>query len=280
MRRTDSASALANIPTKPLCGADAFSVGAIGPPNPLTHSGVESLASSLCPAGTTTRGVRNDIQSRLGISPTQYGSLVTRAAQLQADHLSNATAARSALNSMHSSAKTLHSATQAQISALRNSYANEAALPATYRSSVASLFGGTGGAGYQSFDNNAWELLGPGLGGCDPDYGCDPCDPTFDSCAGDYQPGPGYLTVYADTQIAIDPATGTFQAFSEQYVFAEVGSVVSDKGACVSVTVNMGIVYGNPQQQACGSFGYAYSGDVRGGHAAGNVCGHGHDGAI
>jgi hypothetical protein len=191
-------------------------------------SAVESLASSLCPAGATTCGVRNDIQNKLGISPTQYGSLVTRASQLQADHLSNTTAARNALNSMHSSAKTLHSATPAQINALQSSYASEAALPATYRSRVLADFG----AGFQTFDGNAWNLLGGDLSGCDPYYGCDPCDPGYSDCAvgQDF----GNAVAYADTQIVIDATTGAYQAFTEESVAPGSGALASDRGVCVT----------------------------------------------
>jgi hypothetical protein len=216
-------------------------------------SAVESLASSLCPAGATTCGVRNDIQNKLGISPTQYGSLVTRASQLQADHLSNTTAARNALNSMHSSAKTLHSATPAQINALQSSYASEAALPATYRSRVLADFG----AGFQTFDGNAWNLLGGDLSDCDPYFGCDPCDPGYSDCAvgQDF----GNAVAYADTQIVIDATTGAYQAFTEESVALGSGALASDRGVCVSVRVNIGTPYGNPTQPVCNDFFYSIS---------------------
>ncbi len=230
-------------------------------------SAVESLASSLCPAGTTTCGVRNDIQTRLfaGVNPnnpalnaTLYGKLVTRASQLQADHLSNTTAARMALTSMHSNTKTVQNATAAQLGALQSSYTSEAALPATYRSNVLLDFG----SAFQSYDVNAWNLLGGDLSDCDPYFGCDPCDSEYYDCAvgEDF----GNAVAYADTQIVIDATTGSYQAFSEESVALGSGTLGSaalsaDKGVCVSVRVNIGTPYGNPVQPVCNDFGYSIS---------------------
>ena len=217
-------------------------------------SAIESLASSLCPAGTTTCGVRNDIQTRLGISPAQYSSLVTLASQLQGARIANTETARSAINSLHSSAKTVQRATPAQLSALQSSYASEAALPAKYQASVAAVFGG----GFQGYDGGAWTLLGGDLSGCDPYYGCDPCDPEWwDACAvgNDY----GDAVAYADTQIVIDAATGSYQAFTEESVAVSSGSLAADNGICVSVRVNIGTQYGNPTQPVCNDFGHAIS---------------------
>ena len=217
-------------------------------------SAVESLASSLCPAGTTTCGVRNDIQTRLGISSTQYSSLVTLASQLHGAHITNRATARNAINSLHSSAKTVQNATSAQLSALQSSYASEAALPAQYQSSVAALFG----AGFSGYDGNAWTLLGGDLSDCDPYFGCDPCDPHYYvDCAvgGDY----GNAVAYADTQIVIDAATGSYQAFTEESVALGSGALAADKGVCVSVSVNIGTPYGNPTQPVCNTFGYSIS---------------------
>jgi hypothetical protein len=155
---------------------------------------------------------------------------------------------------MHGNFKTVQNATPAQLTALENSYTNEAALALTYRSRVVNLFGSE----YAGFDNNAWGLIGPSLGDCDPDYGCDPCDPNYGSCGAGYNPG-YYFTAYASTQIVIDAATGSFEAHSEQHVFASVGTVVSDGGACIaSVTVSAGTLYGNaPQWPVCsGSANY------------------------
>ncbi len=218
-------------------------------------SAVESLAASLCPAGTGACGVRNDIQTRLfgNLNPTLYARLVNLASQLQATHLTNRATARSAINSLHSSAKTVQSATPAQLSALQSSYASEASLPAEYQSSVAALFG----AGFSGYDGNAWTLLGGDLSDCDPYFGCDPCDPSYDECAvgQDY----GNAVAYADTQIVIDAATGSYQAFTEESVALGSGALAADRGVCVSVSVNIGTPYGNPTQPVCNTFGYSIS---------------------
>jgi hypothetical protein len=211
-------------------------------------SAVEQLAGSLIAQGADPSGVRSTIQRQLGIGSTQYGSLVTLASQLQAGHLSNAAAARSAINSLHSSGLTVENATPAARSALDAAFTSDAALPATYQSSVAALLGGVASPEYVSFDGSALQLIGGDLDDCDQDFGCDPCDPTFEEgCPSES------LIVYAftSTQIAIDSATGQFTAFSDERIVTRGSPIESDTGVCVSVTVNPGTVYGNPQQPVC-----------------------------
>ncbi len=215
-------------------------------------------------AGADPSGVRNAIQSELGITAAQYGNtqigsqsgLVLLASRLQASHAGNVTASKGAINSFHGGGSTARTASSAALNTLASSYTSDAALSAVYAPEVLNTVGGTpySGSGY---DANAWQLLGPYLGSCDPEYGCDPCDPDFDNCGSG--PGSQIVTAYFDTQIVIDNPTGQFVAFSEEQVNTSGYTIVGDSGVCVSVTVSQGIVYGNPPQPVCDTFAYAIS---------------------
>jgi hypothetical protein len=209
----------------------------------LNHvSAVESLASTLQALGDDPTGVRSALQGRLGITnpalycnappaqPCAQSSLVGLASQLQAARGTNAVAFQSAENTLHSNALTAATAPAADLTPIGNVYTSDQALAQTYASSVTGLMG-------SSFDQNEWNLLGPELSDCDPEYGCDPCDDLYEIC------GEPVAFFFWGTFVDVDPATQLLEADTFEVLFSEY-PVDSDSGLCVGLSVNLPIAGG------------------------------------